>query len=353
MGRLVPTEASLMAARCALGEVGSATIRGGRRTVELGPVGGAGVPVRRAWVGRRGRPAFRAGGRLQLDRRSARRPRGDGPAHRARLRARSKRRGVGARHIDWPRADGGESKRGEGSCARGSTLAAGVAVALAGAPTASAAPPAPGGYQQDDFAPGSSFNIAPPGQNGFESTTDILNFLGSGTRPPHQYDQNDMYADLVYETPGLQESQILDYFKDASFGVEPGNVERTYTPELRHDGPTVGRQRALRRRDDRPRPVRGPARLRRRTGPALMFGLGYVTGEDRLLPRRRPAPRGARRPLLASPAAPTSARTRTPSRTRPTWTMPSCSSSSTARDDLYGAEGRADPARRDRTTSTG
>jgi len=35
---LVPTEASLVAARCALGEVGSAEIRGGRRSVELGPV---------------------------------------------------------------------------------------------------------------------------------------------------------------------------------------------------------------------------------------------------------------------------------------------------------------------------
>ena len=46
-----------------------------------------------------------------------------------------------------------------------------------------------------------------------------------------------MYADLVYATPGLQESQILDYFKDASFGVEPGNVERDLHAQLRHDGP--------------------------------------------------------------------------------------------------------------------
>ena len=36
---LVPTEASLQAARCALGESGMTPIRGGRRTVELGPVG--------------------------------------------------------------------------------------------------------------------------------------------------------------------------------------------------------------------------------------------------------------------------------------------------------------------------
>jgi hypothetical protein len=38
-GKAVPTEASLMAVRCARGERGSAPIRGGRRTVELTPLG--------------------------------------------------------------------------------------------------------------------------------------------------------------------------------------------------------------------------------------------------------------------------------------------------------------------------
>jgi hypothetical protein len=37
--RTVPTEASLQAVRCARGETGDAPIRGGRRTVRLGPVG--------------------------------------------------------------------------------------------------------------------------------------------------------------------------------------------------------------------------------------------------------------------------------------------------------------------------
>lgn len=36
----VPTEASLMGVRCARGETGTAEIRGGRRTVELSPLGG-------------------------------------------------------------------------------------------------------------------------------------------------------------------------------------------------------------------------------------------------------------------------------------------------------------------------
>jgi hypothetical protein len=35
----VPTEASLQVARCARGEIGAVPIRGGRRQVELGPVG--------------------------------------------------------------------------------------------------------------------------------------------------------------------------------------------------------------------------------------------------------------------------------------------------------------------------
>ena len=39
VAELVPTEASLQAARCALGATGRAMIRGGRRTVELGPAG--------------------------------------------------------------------------------------------------------------------------------------------------------------------------------------------------------------------------------------------------------------------------------------------------------------------------
>lgn len=38
----VPTEASLLAARCALGETGPVPIRDGRRTVELGPAGALG-----------------------------------------------------------------------------------------------------------------------------------------------------------------------------------------------------------------------------------------------------------------------------------------------------------------------
>ena len=159
-------------------------------------------------------------------------------------------------------------------------LATGAA-ALSIAGPAMAAPPEPGAYQQDDFAGGRAFSIVPPGQNGFESATDVANFLADGTRPPHQYDQNDMYANLVYATPGLKDEQILDYFKDNSFGVEPQNIERTETPQClittppSANNPHCNDVTIVRDQFGVPH-VYGQDRA------ALMFGLGYATGEDRL-----------------------------------------------------------------------
>ena len=80
----VPTEASLQIVRCARGELGPVPIRGGRRTVELSPVGAmifvldpllavsAGVPLTSAVAGCRsveeGRDALAAlGVRTELD----------------------------------------------------------------------------------------------------------------------------------------------------------------------------------------------------------------------------------------------------------------------------------------------
>lgn len=155
------------------------------------------------------------------------------------------------------------------------------AIALGAPSIAVAVPPQPGAYQQDDFAGGRAYNIVPPGQNGFESLTDAGTFLSNGTRPPHQYDQNDMYANLVYATPGLQDSQILDYFKDGSFGVAPGDVERTETP----DCAVVSAPSANSTHCDDVTIVRdgfGVPHVYGQDRAALMFGLGYTTGEDRL-----------------------------------------------------------------------
>jgi acyl-homoserine lactone acylase PvdQ len=39
-----------------------------------------------------------------------------------------------------------------------------------------------------------------------------------------------MYENLLHATPGLTAAELPRYFKDASFGVAPGDVARTYSP---------------------------------------------------------------------------------------------------------------------------
>src|SRR5215204_3056428 len=87
-------------------------------------------------------------------------------------------------------------------------------------------------YQQND---GKGFvNIAPPGANGFATIGQIGQFLAAPADnrpyPPHANDQLGMYQDLVYATPGLKAEDVPKYFKDASFGVKPDDVDRAYSP---------------------------------------------------------------------------------------------------------------------------
>ena len=83
-------------------------------------------------------------------------------------------------------------------------------------------------YQTNDY--GGFRNILPPGTDGNFNATDAAQFGCCGTYPPHAVDQLSMYENLVYATPGLTAAQIPNYFKDASFGVPAGQVERTYSP---------------------------------------------------------------------------------------------------------------------------
>jgi hypothetical protein len=163
----------------------------------------------------------------------------------------------------------------------GTGIAVALVMALLSAAPASAAPPEPGSHRQDDFGGGTVFNIVPPGQNGLTTASGASAFLSSGQRPPHQYDQNDMYANLVYAAPGLTEGRITEFFKDASFGIAPGDVEGTTnpacavvvppSPSSEHcDDVTIVRDRF------------GVPHVYGANRAALMFGLGYVTGMDRL-----------------------------------------------------------------------
>jgi hypothetical protein len=122
-------------------------------------------------------------------------------------------------------------QRNHGEQARRALATAGALLGLIAVLPAGAggqAPP-PGGYQENDF--GGFRNILPPGENGFASFSEILQFLISGTRPPHSDDQLGLYADLVFESPGLTEADVDRFFKDASFGVPPDDAEaQQYTP---------------------------------------------------------------------------------------------------------------------------
>jgi acyl-homoserine lactone acylase PvdQ len=145
-------------------------------------------------------------------------------------------------------------------------LAAAVAVALIGLTSGVAgAAPAPQPYRTNDYG---GFNaVLPPGTNGLANLFQLGQFETNGARPPHNDDQYVPYRDLVYAPPGLTAAQIPNYFHDASFGVVPGQLERTYSPRpdvtIQRDGLGVPH-------------VYGDTRA------GAMFGLGYAGAEDRL-----------------------------------------------------------------------
>src|SRR3989454_7611375 len=86
----------------------------------------------------------------------------------------------------------------------------------------------PGHYQ--GFGDGRGFlNIVPPGQDGVLNGPEALAAQG-GQYPPHVKDQLDMYGDLVYNAPGLTEARLLEFYKDASFGVREDDIDRVYSP---------------------------------------------------------------------------------------------------------------------------
>jgi acyl-homoserine lactone acylase PvdQ len=144
------------------------------------------------------------------------------------------------------------------------------------APAAHGAPP-PLPYQQGDF--GGFRNILPPGEGENINAVEAAEFLGPGNQPPHYDDQLRMYADLVYASPGLSPAQLDQFFKDASFGVAPGDVERTYTPLcILPTAPQSDSCEKVRiQRDGFGVPhIYGDTRL------GAMFGAGYVAAEDRM-----------------------------------------------------------------------
>ncbi|WP_428964623.1 penicillin acylase family protein [Micromonospora fluostatini] len=153
--------------------------------------------------------------------------------------------------------------------------AAGVAALLVAVPTpapaaapTTAAPAAASAFAATDYCLGECAEILPPGQNGNATLVEILGNQALGTLPRHSADQLGKYADLVYGYAGLRTDQIGSFFNDASFGVDPTQVEREYSP--RSDVRIV--------RDK----VAGVPHITGTTRGGTMYGAGYAGAEDRL-----------------------------------------------------------------------
>jgi acyl-homoserine lactone acylase PvdQ len=123
-----------------------------------------------------------------------------------------------------------------------------------------------GRYQEFGDARG-FLNILPPGSDGLLNATEAVQ-AQLGTYPAHVVDQLVMYGELVYETPGLAEDRILEFFKDASFGVREDDIERMYSPT---SDVVVVRDASF-----------GVPHIYGETRYATMFAQGYTGAEDRL-----------------------------------------------------------------------
>jgi acyl-homoserine lactone acylase PvdQ len=123
------------------------------------------------------------------------------------------------------------------------------------------------GHYQDFGDAGGFLNIVPPGQDGVLNSTEAVEAQG-GTYPPHFKDQLNLYGDLVYNAPGITDDRLLQFYKDASFGVRDDDIDRVYSPTA---SVTVIRDKSF-----------GVPHIFGDTRYATMFAQGYTGAEDRL-----------------------------------------------------------------------
>jgi acyl-homoserine lactone acylase PvdQ len=137
----------------------------------------------------------------------------------------------------------------------------GAALAVPAAARADVAP-----YGANDA--GGFRNVLPPGENGLVNTLGLGANLTTGALPAHYDDQLALYRDLVYASPTLTHDQIGSYYKDATFGVAPGDVASSESPA---SGVTIVRDRGY-----------GVPHVYGDTRAGVEFGAGYAGAEDRL-----------------------------------------------------------------------
>jgi len=140
----------------------------------------------------------------------------------------------------------------------------------AGVPSASARASSAVNTTGDDYCGGGCHDIHPAGQNGFDLFIDAIGNKLFHTVPPHWNDQQGKYDALAAGAAGLTPDTLGNFFNDASFGVKPADVERTYQPAGRSDVTIV--------RDKQ----QGIPHITGTTRTGLMFGAGFAAAEDRL-----------------------------------------------------------------------
>ena len=142
-------------------------------------------------------------------------------------------------------------------------VAAVAAVALALAPAAAATVEPYGTHDAGGFR-----NVLPPGEAGTDNAAQLAQFQLDGSYPDHFTDQQPLYDSLITGSPNLTNAQIPQYYKDATFGVKPNEVESTESPE---PGLTIVRDKKY-----------GIPHIYGKTRAEVMFGQGYAGAEDRL-----------------------------------------------------------------------
>ncbi len=127
----------------------------------------------------------------------------------------------------------------------------------------------PGRYQVNGDL-GGFLNVMPPGADGVINAEEAAAAAAAGgTLPEHVDDQLELYASLADAGPGVTDDDLLDYFKDASFGVATDDIEREYAPGDRTDVTVL-------------RDGFGVPHIYGTTREGTMFASGYTTAEDRL-----------------------------------------------------------------------
>ncbi|MBP8257622.1 MAG: penicillin acylase family protein, partial [Opitutaceae bacterium] len=134
-------------------------------------------------------------------------------------------------------------------------------------------PAAADGRYQEFGDTGGFWNVFAPGQTATMTAEELqANLQDSSKGPKHAFDQIAMYNALAHADPTtITNDALTTYFKDASFGVAPEQIERSYHPGENPDVVVV--------RDT----TAGVPHIFGTTRYATMFAQGYTAAEDRLL----------------------------------------------------------------------